>query len=153
LLITGQRRSEVSKMTWGELNLPERSWTLPKERTKAARRHEIPLSDIALSILAESPRLGNYVFSATGARPVCDWPKAKASLDQLAIPDWHVHDLRRTCATGLARCGADRITIGKILNHAENEVTAIYDRHSYGDEKREALDKWGEHLAGIVAVG
>jgi integrase len=71
-------------------------------------------------------------------------------LDKLMVADWRLHDLRRTCATYLARCGVDRIVISKILNHAENEVTAIYDRHRYDREKRAALDSWSERLTGIV---
>ena len=45
----------------------------------------------------------------------------------------------------------DRLTVSKILNHAEKGVTAVYDRHSYDQEKREALRNWGRQLAAIVA--
>ena len=58
--------------------------------------------------------------------------------------------MRRTAATYLARLGVDRIVIGKVLNHSDGAVTAIYDRHSYEPQKRRALDLWAEHLAGIV---
>ena len=50
----------------------------------------------------------------------------------------------------MAKLGVDRVVIGKVLNHAEGEVTAVYDRHRYDAEKRRALDLWGERLAGIV---
>jgi integrase len=155
MLATGQRLSEVGKMTWNELNLIERLWTLPRGRTKADRSHEVPLSNVALAILEECPKFGDFVFTTGGTRPISGWSKAKARLlkrmgAQEHGADWRLHDLRRTCATNLARCGADRITIGKILNHAENEVTAVYDRHGYDREKREALDRWSERLAGIV---
>jgi integrase len=61
-----------------------------------------------------------------------------------------LHDLRRTAATNLARLGVDRVVIGKVLNHAEQEVTAVYDRHRYEAEKRRALELWGQRLAAIV---
>jgi integrase len=157
MLATGARRSEVGAMTWREVSLAERLWTLPRERTKADRGHEIPLSDIALAILAECPELGEFVFTTNGARPISGWSKAKTALDKAlaqeraAVAGWRLHDLRRSCATHLARCGVDRIVIAKVLNHAENEVTAIYDRHRYEREKRAALDRWGERLTEIVA--
>ena len=179
MLVTGQRRSEVGEMTWGEIDMARRAWTLSRDRTKADRAHEIPLSDLALSIIDECPKIGDFVFSTgrsapmragatAGARPISGWSKAKAALDRLTprkaqayavergeeaptqFAEWHLHDLRRTCATNLARLGVDRVVIGKILNHAEQEVTAVHDRHRYDAEKRRALDVWGERLTAIV---
>jgi hypothetical protein len=46
--------------------------------------------------------------------------------------------------------GISRLTVKKILNHAERDVTAIYDRHSYDPEKRSALEAWGRRLEAIV---
>lgn len=179
MLVTGQRRSEVGEMTWGEIDMARRAWTLSRDRTKADRAHEIPLSVLALSIIDECPKIGDFVFSTgrsapmragatAGARPISGWSKAKAALDRLTarkaqayaverggeaptqFAEWHLHDLRRTCATNLARLGVDRVVIGKILNHAEQEVTAVHDRHRYDAEKRRALDVWGERLTAIV---
>jgi integrase len=179
MLATGQRRSEVGEMTWREIDRANRLWTLSRERTKADRAHEVPLSTLALSIIDDCPRLGEYVFStgrrgtaqtgdAASVRPISGWSKAKASLDKLALmkakaiaielgndaptefPDWHLHDLRRTAATHMAKLGVDRVVISKVLNHAEQEVTAIYDRHRYDTEKRRALDLWAQRLKEIV---
>jgi hypothetical protein len=47
--------------------------------------------------------------------------------------------------------GISRLTVKKILNHAERDVTAVYDRHSYDPEKRAALDAWGRRLEAILA--
>ncbi len=47
--------------------------------------------------------------------------------------------------------GISRLTVGKILNHAETGITAVYDRHSYDAEKRHALDTWAAHLEGILS--
>ncbi|MFQ5528676.1 MAG: tyrosine-type recombinase/integrase, partial [Thermoanaerobaculia bacterium] len=60
------------------------------------------------------------------------------------------HDLRRTAATHMARMGVQRIVLAKILNHADNGVTAIYDRSTYDREKREALTMWGDRVEMIV---
>jgi hypothetical protein len=49
--------------------------------------------------------------------------------------------------------GVSRLVVSKILNHAEPGVTAVYDRHGYDLEKREALDSWASHLAALVGGG
>jgi integrase len=180
MLATGQRRSEVGAMTWAEINRGEGLWALPRERTKADRAHDVPLSALTLSILNECPRLGAHVFptprrggegeAGNGPRAISGWSKAKSALDKLAFEkaiafarakgdrppenfaQWRLHDLRRTAATYMAKLGVERVVIGKVLNHAEREVTAIYDRHRYDGEKRRALDLWGETLAAIVGA-
>lgn len=60
--------------------------------------------------------------------------------------DWCFHDLRRTCATGMAEKGIALHTISRVLGHAEGGVTRIYARHSYLNEKRQALNLWAQHL-------
>ena len=152
-------------MTWKEIDAERRVWTLGRDRTKADRAHEVPLSDLATTTVEASPRINGYVFSTgrsaaakNGGHDTCikGWGTAKERLDAAARIDgealapWHLHDLRRTAATYLARLGIDRVVIGKILNHSDGAVTAIYDRHSYEPQKRRALDLWAEHLSGIV---
>ena len=170
MLATGQRRSEVGDMGCRELDVAKKLWTIPRERVKADRAHEVPLSMLALSILAGTPEIGDHVFATRAPRgggvrttPISGWSKAKARLDMLALdelkrlagddaalPDWHLHDLRRTCATHLARLGVERTVISKVLNHAEGGVTTVYDRYAYEAEKRRALDLWGARLAAII---
>ena len=60
------------------------------------------------------------------------------------------HDLRRTAASKMTGAGISRLTISKLLNHAEAGITKIYDRHSYDPEKRHALDLWGARVEEIV---
>lgn len=66
------------------------------------------------------------------------------------IPHFTPHNLRRTAASQITSIGIPRLTVRKILNHAEVGVTAVYDRHSYDREKREALDAWSRKLISIV---
>ena len=61
------------------------------------------------------------------------------------------HDLRRTAASFMTSLGISRLTVAKILNHAENGVTAIYDRYGYDQEKRHALETWAAHLQGLLS--
>jgi integrase len=158
LIITGQRRSEVGQMEWNELDVKKRLWTIPAARTKAGRLHVVPLSDLAIEQIGDQVT-GQFVFS-TGHRgdvPIAAWALAKRQLDAAItadlgqpIPAWHLHDLRHTCATGLAALGTDRITISKILNHAEGGITSRYDQHDRNDEKRRALNKWARQIGRII---
>lgn len=168
LLTTGQRLSEVGGLQWREVDSDARRWTIPRERAKADRAHEVPLSDLALSILEECPRIGPHPFTTRGDVAIAGWSKSKAALDTamleqlkkdaeekgdtspVALPAWRLHDLRRTCATNLARLGVDRIVISKLLNHSEGGVTSIYDRHARDPEKCAAMDRWAARLQAIV---
>jgi integrase len=154
-LATGQRREEVARMRWADVDLGAQLWILPAEATKAARGHAVPLSPLAIALLEGLPKLGTYVFTTTRDRPISGFSKAKARLDAMRTSDganadtvapWTIHDLRRTAATEMGRLGVSRFIIGKVLNHADRSVTGIYDRHQYLKEKREALAVWGEYL-------
>jgi len=64
--------------------------------------------------------------------------------------DFWPHDLRRSAASHMTSMGVSRLTVAKVLNHVERGVTAVYDRHSYDAEKRQALDAWARRLHAIV---
>jgi len=169
-LATGQRRNEVAHMRWMDIDVQERTWTLPAEQTKARRAHVVPVTAIAWDILMEAKEAARtldndaadpspYVFTTTGDRPISGFGKAKARVDRAAsktrdesgpVAPWTVHDLRRTVATGLGKLGASRFIIGRVLNHADATVTGIYDRHAYLNEKRHALESWGTYLGNLI---
>jgi integrase len=159
-LATGQRREEVARMRWVDIDIGAQLWILPAEATKAARGHAVPLSPLALTLLEGLPKLGTYVFTTTRDRPISGFSKAKARLDAIGTSDgtsavtiapWTIHDLRRTAATEMGRLGVSRFIIGKVLNHADRSVTGIYDRHAYLKEKREALEVWTSYLTKLVS--
>ena len=153
LLLTGQRRNEVAHMQWVHIDQEHALWSIPAAGTKANRGHEVPLSPLALRILSRVHKIGPYVFTTRGDRPIAGFSKAKTALDKAAksITDpWRLHDLRRTCGTGMARLKVPRLVISQVLNHAEGGVTHIYDRHTYLEEKRRALDSWARHLETII---
>ena len=165
LLVTGQRRDEVASAAWSEFDLTSATWAIPRERTKGDRGHEVPLSGLAISILESLSRRGPLLFStsADGARSVVGFSHSKLrivdTMNRLAagqggvIAPWRLHDLRRTAGTGMASVGVPVSTISRILNHSEGGVTKIYNRFSYADEKRDALDRWGQRLEDILGLG
>jgi len=119
LLLTAQRKGEVQGMTWGEIDLRAATWTLPADRSKNGRSHEIPLSPFALEIITGQAHKNDYVFPSP--RPSCghvtNLGKAAARVKALSGVDFHIHDLRRTAATGMARLGIGRITIEAYYRH------------------------------------
>ena len=75
--------------------------------------------------------------------------------DAIGTSDWWVHDLRRTAASGMARIGISPHIIEKVLNHKSgiiSGVAAVYNRYSYAEEKREALEQWAKTIQQMVAL-
>lgn len=154
LLLTGQRRGEVSQMRWSEVDPDQCMWNLPKERTKSERAHSVPLSLQAMAVLSEVPHTGEFIFTTTGTGPFYGFSKCKRRLDSDAeVSGWTLHDLRRTCASGLARLGVEVHVMAKILNHSMGKIqgiTGVYNRYQYEDEKRQALAQWGAYVERLV---
>ena len=154
LMLTGQRRDEVGQMTWTEVDLDAKLWTIPKERAKNGQAHDVPLSDQAVAVLSGIKRITGdrqLVFTTTGETPVSGFSKAKRRLDK-AMPGaapWVLHDLRRTMASGMARLGISLPVIEKVLNHTSGSfggIVGVYQRHTFADEKRIALGLWAQHV-------
>jgi integrase len=144
-------------MQWAELDLDNALWVLPRERVKNDRRHEVPLAQQAVTIIEQLPRIvgSPLVFTLNGSKTINGFGKDKERIDKLAgVAGWTVHDLRRTCASGLAKMGVSLPVIEKILNHVSGSfagVAGIYQRHDFADEKRDALQRWAYHVELLVA--
>ena len=155
LVLTGQRREEVARLKWEELDLVGRIWTLPKSRTKNSKEHVVHLSEASTGVLKRADKHGPFVFSVLGAGPFNQFSRAKRQLDQLSgVTGWRLHDLRRTCVSGMARLGIAPHIADKILNHQSGTISgvaAVYQRHEFLTQRREALEWWGAHVADIVA--
>ena len=158
LLLTGQRRQEIAAMRWSELDLHRGTFTLKADRTKNSTAHIVPLSRQALTILRSIPRFlgSDYVFTSTGKTPISGFGRFKDRLDTfvgLNAEDWRFHDVRRTVATNMAILKVPPHIIEAVLNHKSgivSGVASIYNRHSYLDEKREALQIWADRVTEFV---
>lgn len=152
-LLTAQRGVEVLSMRWADIDGDW--WTIPSEVSKNDLAHGVPLSKQARELLDElRPKTGlsTWVFESP-RKPdthISAVQKAANRIARAADVDFVPHDLRRTAATFMTSMKISRLVVAKILNHVESGVTAIYDRHSYDDEKREALIRWGERLEAVV---
>ena len=155
LALTGQRREEVARLQRDELDLPRRVWLIPKSRTKNAKSHVVHLCPQAIAVLKGTGQWEPYVFSRLGTKPFNEFSRAKRRLDDLSgVTGWRLHDLRRTCVSGMARLGIAPHVADKILNHQSGTISgvaAVYQRHQFHAERKEALDRWGAHVARIVS--
>lgn len=158
LMLTAQRRTEVSSMTWDEVDLATGTWTIPAERTKNGKPHVVPLTAGARVVIECIPRTSSvYVFPARGMpeQPYTGWSKGKRMLDEAAgLHDWTLHDLRRTAATGMARTGIAPHVVERVLNHVSGTfagVAGVYNRFQYGPEMRAALETWERHVLALKA--
>lgn len=174
LILTGQRRSEIAGMKWSELDDDGRLWTIPAERAKNARQHDVPLSAPMRAMLAEAPRFeaSDLVFTTNGATAISGFSRAKRRLDAAILHgrrralaetggdpakakppgNWTLHDLRRTCATGMGALGVHPHVIEAALNHAGGYragVAGVYQRQTYLEERSQAFEIWAEHLAAL----
>jgi integrase len=169
LLLTGQRRNEVAGMTFGELDLDKALWCIPGGRTKNDEAHEVPLSDAAFAIIESVPRIATskgFVLTTRAEKHLRGYSQAKKAIDMamfavareergedVKIPRWTFHDLRRTAASGMARLRIALPVIEKALNHSSGSfagIVGVYQHHHFADEKREALDAWASFVMSVV---
>jgi len=184
LMLTGQRADEIASLRHLELiatavpekritnnvRLPEfdiKAIELSAERTKNKRPHIVPLSELAIAILADQPPRANgdgslrdYVFGI-GQRGFSGWSRCKERLDERIAEElgrplehWTPHDLRRTMSTLMNdRLGVLPHVVEAILNHVSGTkggVAGVYNKALYLRERVEALNLWTDHLLSII---
>ncbi len=158
LMLTACRRDEIGSLRWSEVDLDEALITLPGERTKNKRPHDVPLSADALAILKAIKQRGerDLVFGE-GEGGFSGWSKAKEALDEKlgkAVAHWTLHDLRRTGATRMGDSGVLPHVIEAVINHASGHkagVAGTYNRAMYATEKRAALGTLASYIKTAVA--
>ena len=153
LALTGQRREEVAQLKSDELDDKTRTWTIPGSRTKNKRAHIVHLSEPAWKVI-EACSGEPYVFGTATGKRFQRFGKEKRELDKLCgVAGWRIHDLRRTIVSGMARLGIPPHVADKILNHQAGTISgvaAVYQRHDFLAERKDALDRWGAHVEQIV---
>jgi integrase len=154
-------------MNWKEIG-EDRIWTIPAERYKTKRPNHVPLSNAAFQVIEAQPKLNgcNFVFPSRTQTPFSGFGKSKAAFDKAVqkalqgpakvgtkfepLPNWTLHDLRRTAKTLMARAGVRPDISERVLGHVIAGVEGTYDRHSYADEKRDALEKLAAMIERIL---
>lgn len=161
LLLTGTRRTEVGSMRWEEVN-GNGLWTVPAERMKNGLPHEVSLSVQAQACLppsGEGATQTGFVFGKTidgDRRGYSGWSRSKARLDgRLKLPAWGLHDFRRTMSTRLHEADIQPHIVEALLAHVSGHkggVAGVYNKASYRDQKRQALELWASMIEKIVRM-
>ena len=148
LLLTGQRKYKVATMQWDDIIDGE--WRIHKAEREKGNAGTLRLPQAVLEIIGTQPRIARnpYVFAGRGPGPFNSFSQRKQDLESKLpeMPGWVIHDLRRTARSLMSRVGVRPEIAERVLGHAIPGVEGVYDRHSYTDEKAEAL----EQLASLV---
>jgi integrase len=145
-------------MRRNELDLRARIWTIPAARSKNGHAHKVPLSDAALSVIAEA-RGKTFLFpdrDKDAGLTSHDISKTiRRAQSRFGLAQWTAHDLRRTAVTGMAELGISPLVLGHVVGHrsvTKADVTlGVYNQYTYAAEKRDALELWADRLGAIVA--
>jgi len=158
-LLTCSRRSEAAGLQWAEVDAAG-DWELPAERSKTKVPLLRPLSQQAQDLLAAQPRMVGckWVFTPNGRTPISGFSKHKAKFDaavkklypEAEIPNWTIHDLRRSARSLMSRAGVNSDHAERCLGHVIGGVRGVYDRHAYYDEKKKALEMLAAQITAIV---
>jgi hypothetical protein len=171
LLLTAARKSEVAAMRHSQLG-DDGIWALPGDCTKNHAPLYLPLPGDAFDVIAAQTRVDeqDIVFSVGGKCAFTNWGHSKARFDVRVtrrlkararansddpakvapLPNWTLHDLRRTARSLMSRAKVRPDHAERVLNHKIGGVEGTYDRHSYEDEKRDVLERLAHLLRQIV---
>jgi integrase len=149
LALTGQRRSEITHLTWDDVGD-----TLRFFDTKNKTDHEIPLMPMARAVIEEITPKGRYLFENTKDVPFSAFSRAKIEFDKgLDVQDYRLHDLRRTFSSVQASLGTPLHVTERILNHKSGVISgiaAVYNVYSYQREAAEALMTYEDFLSKLL---
>ena len=156
LVLTGQRRGEIAglRRSW----MDDESITFPEGFTKNKREHRIPIGPITKQLIDCLPDDTDLLFPSrhNPETPFNGWSKAKRHFDEpLDMPPWTLHDLRRTYSSNLARLGVPLHVTEKLLNHVSGTISgvaAVYNRHSYLVEMKDAIAVYQDHICSITVL-
>jgi integrase len=167
VLLTATRRNEAARLVRGEISDNGQDWTIPAARYKSKQDHLVPLSVAARSLLAGIPAIGRsndgYVFTTGGKTPISGFSKCKHQFDSAVaealrgkdpkakpLPNWTLHDLRRTARSLMSRAGVPSDHAERCLGHVIGGVRETYDRHSYQVEKKHAFEALAVQIERII---
>lgn len=158
ILLTLVRKGELINATWGEVDFEKAVWSIPKERMKAAKPHNVYLSQQALDImvalrtcaggsryLIPSRYDADKAMSNATLNRVTQLVVARAKQHKQALDPFTVHDLRRTGSTILNELGFNSDWIEKCLAHEDGRSSrGVYNKAEYAEQRRHMLQEWAD---------
>lgn len=159
ILLTLVRKGELINATWDEVDFKNKVWTIPAERMKAGRAHNVYLSEQAIDLIVAfqiysegSPYLlpgrvnrGQPIANSSLNRVIANCIKF-INKDEQRIDEFTVHDLRRTGSTLLHEMGFNSDWIEKSLAHEQQGVRAVYNKAEYAAQRKEMMQRWADQV-------
>lgn len=148
LMVTGARKSEVTKMTWSELDLDNQTWTLPANRTKTRQERIYPLPPVLIDILKDwswtQQNRDGLVWGYIGQSTLAH---AAERLRSVVGNDFTTHDIRRSAASLMSgKAGIDPMVVDLLLGHSVKVVTskilATYQPKAFQENVNNAWPVW-----------
>lgn len=159
ILLTMVRKGELVNATWDEVDFKNKVWTIPAERMKAKRAHNVYLSEQAIDLIVAFQIYSEGSPYLLPGRINRRQPIANSSLnrviancikfinkDEQRIDEFTVHDLRRTGSTLLHEMGFNSDWIEKSLAHEQQGVRAVYNKAEYAEQRKEMMQRWADQI-------
>jgi integrase len=143
-ILTGARTGEVLGAKWNEVDLAAKVWIVPPERMKANKTHRVPLSEAAVALLGQLPRLNEHVFP--GQRGAFSDKIMQLTLRRMGYGNFTVHGFRSSFRTWCSeQTSFPREVCEMALAHAiPNAVEAAYRRGDLFEKRRRLMEAWAE---------
>ncbi len=156
-VLTAQRRQKIVSMRWEDVAI-DGTWNIPAADREKGSAGSLILPEAAIEVIRAQKRIGEnpYVLPGRGYGHFKGFSPCKRAFDAKVaeklggkpLPRWTLHDLRRTSRSLMSRAKVRPDIAERVMGHAIVGIEAVYDRHSYRDEKADALAK----LAGLIAL-
>jgi integrase len=164
-LLTMVRKSELQDATWDEVDFENAVWSIPKERMKRSRPHNVYLAQQSLDILVALKTCAGNSRYLLPSRYDADAPMSRATFNRittavverakkegLPLEHFTVHDLRRTGSTLLNELGFNSDWIEKCLAHEDGRSSrGIYNKAEYEHQRRHMMKEWADLVGAWVA--
>lgn len=157
-LLTMVRKSELQDATWDEVDFENAVWTIPKERMKRSKAHNVYLSRQVLDIFIALKTCSGNSRYVLPSRYDADAPMSRATFNRvtysvveqakkegLPLEPFTVHDLRRTGSTLLNELGFNGDWIEKCLAHEDGRSSrGVYNKAEYEVQRRHMMQEWSD---------
>mgnify|MGYP001405407125 FL=1 len=148
VMLSACRSAEGRQMAWDEIDLGQRAWTIPAERTKQRREVRLPITDAMLKVIqwATPMRRSEYVLTLTG-KPLSDVALSK-QLKRHTSQDITVHGLRSSFRTWCQETGVEESLAEMCLTHLVGDKTRnAYARSDLFEERMQVMSDWADFLS------
>lgn len=160
-LLTLVRKSELLRAKWEHIDFEQRIWHIPETKADSATGHSremvVYMSDQVIEIFKELKTIAGdepYVFvgrkTGTHISHNAFNTAQKSALALTDIPDFTVHDLRRTASTHLNEQGFNSDAIEACLNHTMRGVRGVYNKAKYEKERTLMMSQWSDYIFSVI---